>query len=49
MVQHGGLIDGAGVVVQAPGDGQVQGKVILGYAEGGQVLGQRILLVQALV
>ena len=38
MVQHDGLVDGAGVVVQAPGDGQVHHEVVRGHAEGGHVL-----------
>ncbi|CAN3989107.1 RNA chaperone Hfq, partial [Dysosmobacter welbionis] len=27
VIQQGGLVDGAGVVVQAPGDGQVHGEI----------------------
>ena len=38
MVQHGGLVDGSGVVIQPTGDGQVHGKVALRHAKGGQVL-----------
>ena len=37
MVQHDGLVDGAGVVIQAPGDGQVHHEVVLGHAEGGHI------------
>ena len=47
MVQHGGLVHGAGVVVQAPGDGQIHGEVGLGHAKGGQVFYYRGQLVQA--
>ena len=46
MVQQGGLVDGAGVVVQAPGDGQVHGEVGLGHAEGGQVGGNGLQLLK---
>ena len=49
MVQHDGLVDGAGVVVQPPGDGEVHGEVVLGDAEGGQVLHHGGQLLQALV
>ena len=49
MVQHGGLIDGAGVVVQAAGDGQVHGEVVLRHAEGGQISCHGVQLVQAQV
>ena len=38
MVQEGGLVHGAGVVVQAPGDGQVYGEILLRHAEVRQVL-----------
>ena len=49
MVQHHRLVNGAGVVVQAPGDGQVHGEVVLGHPEGGQVLHHLAQLLQALV
>ena len=49
MIQHGGLVDGAGVVVQSPGDGQVHLEMVLGDAEGGQILDHSGQLVQALV
>ena len=49
MIQHGGLVHGAGVVIQATGDGQVHLKVLLGHAEGGQIAGHGGQLVQALV
>ena len=49
MIQQGGLVHGAGVVVQAPGDGQVNGKVLPGHAEGGEVLHHGLELLQALV
>ena len=49
MVQHGGLIDGAGVVVQSPGDGQVHGEVSLRHAEGSQIFCHRVQLIQAQV
>ena len=46
VIQQGGLVDGAGVVVQAAGDGQIHREVVLGHAEGGQVLGDGVQLVQ---
>ena len=53
MIQHGGLIDGAGVVVQAPGDSQIYPEVLLRHPEGPQILGHgtelRIALVKHLV
>ena len=49
MVQHSGLVDGAGVVVQPPGDGQVQHEVGFRHAKGGQIFGHGPQLVQALV
>ena len=49
MIQHRRLVHGAGVVVQATGDGQVHLEVVLGYAEGGQIAGHGGQLVQALV
>ena len=49
VVGHDGLVDRAGVVVQAPGDGQVHGEVVLGDPEVRQVLHHGLQLVQALV
>ena len=49
MIQHRRLVHGAGVVVQAPGDGQVHLEVVLGHAESGQIAGHGGQLVQALV
>ena len=49
MVQQGGLVDGAGVVVQTPGDGQVHGEVLRRDAEGGQVPDHGLQLGEALV
>ncbi len=49
MVEEGSLVDGAGVVIQTPGDGQVNGEVGLRHAEGGQVYGDGLQLGKALV
>ena len=49
VVQQGGLVDGAGVVVQAPGDGQVHSKILGGHAEGRQILHHGVQLREALV
>ena len=49
MLGHDGLIDRAGVVIQAPGDGQVDGEILLGHAEFAQVAGDGDQLVQALI
>ena len=49
MVQHDGLVNGAGVVVQATGDGQVHSEVVLRHAEGSQVLDHGGQLVQTQV
>ena len=37
MIQQKGLIDGAGIIVQPPGDGQVNDKVFFRHSEGRQV------------
>ena len=49
MVQQGGLIHRAGVVVQAPGDGQIHGEIFLRNAEGGEIAGDGVQLLQTLV
>ena len=49
MVEHGGLVHRAGVVVQTAGDGQVDLKVVGRHAEGGHVLRDRSQLVRALI
>ena len=49
IVQQGCLIHGTGVVVQAPGDGQIHGEIDLRNAEGGQVTGDGGKLIQSLV
>ena len=49
MVQQEGLIHGSGVVVQAPGNGQVHGEVLLRHAEGGQVRRHHLQLLKARV
>mgnify|MGYP007076520341 CR=1 FL=1 len=47
MIQQGGLVHRAGVVVQPTGDGQVHGEVLLRYAEGRQILHHRLQLRKA--
>ena len=49
IVQQGCLIHGTGVIVQAPGDGQIHGEIDLRNAEGGQVTGDGGKLIQPLV
>ena len=49
MIQHDGFVDGAGVVVQAPGDGEIHGEVVLGHSEGAQIFHHGPQLLQALV
>ena len=49
MIQQEGLIHGTGVIVQAPGDGQVNSEVFLRHAKGGQIGGNDLQLVQARV
>ena len=49
MVQQGGLIHGAGVVVQAPGDGQVHGEILRRDAEVRQIPDHRVQLLKTLV
>ena len=49
MIQQRGLVHRAGVVVQAPGDGEVHGEVLRRNAEGGQVLHHGVQLVKTLV
>ena len=47
MIQQGGLVHRAGVVVQPTGDGQVHGEVLLRYAESRQILYHRLQLGKA--
>ena len=49
MIQQSGLIHRAGVVVQATGNGQVNGKILLRHTEGGQVGGDGFQLHQTQV
>ena len=49
MVEHQRLVDGAGVIVQPAGDGQIHGEVRLRHAEGGEILHHGPQLVKALV
>ena len=49
MIQQGGFVHRAGVVVEAPGNGQVDGEVFLRHAEGGEVLHHGFQLRQTLV
>ena len=49
MIQQGGLIDRAGVVIQAPGDGEVHSEVFGGYAEVRQILHHGVQLAEPLV
>ncbi len=49
VIQQGGFVNGAGVVVQAPGNGQIHGKVGFGNAEGGQVGADGLQLGKALI
>ena len=46
MIQQGGLIHRAGVVVQATGNGQVNGKILLRHTKGRQVGGDGFQLHQ---
>ena len=47
MVQQCGFVNGAGVIVQTSGDGQVHGKILFRYAKGGQVRGDGLQLGKA--
>jgi len=49
VIQQGGLIDRAGVVIQAPGDGEVHSEVFGGYAEVRQILHHGVQLAEPLV
>jgi hypothetical protein len=49
VIQQGGLVDGAGVVVQAPGDGQVHGEILRRDAEVRQIPDHRVQLLKTLV
>ena len=49
VIQQGGLIDRAGVVVQAPGDGQVHGEVLRRHAEVRQILHHGVQFAEPLI
>ncbi len=49
MIQQGGFVHSAGVVVQAPGDSQVNGKVFFRHTESGQIRGDGLQLGKALI
>ena len=47
VIQKGGFVYGAGVVVKTSCDGQINGKVLLGNTEGCQIGSHRLQLLQA--